>query len=111
MNNRIQHRRMPIEWLVARRVGSDEEFGLVLNLTLCGMHVRTKARCRVGGTFDLVIDLPEDYEGLDGVTVHAEVRWCRSAGDGFHDVGMQITEGISQKDLETVATVFFRYSA
>ena len=102
---------MPIEWLVACRADNGEQLGLVMDLTLCGIHLRAKDLILEGEALDLVIGMPADFEGPKEVHVHAISRWCRPGDGDYYDLGMDITEDIAMEDLAAVASLFFRHSA
>ncbi len=111
MKDRIQKRRMPLEWLVVRWADTGERFGLVLNLTLCGAHIRAEKNLAPGDEVDLIIETAAFIEDVPEVRLHAICKWSRPSDEGCFDLGMDITEGISLEDLKTVAEVVYRWSA
>ena len=111
MQDRIQKRRTPAQWLVARDAATREEIGLVMDLTLCGVRLLACASYDEGAELHLAIETPDGFDGPPEAQARAVCRWCKPAVDDRFDVGLDITVGITDEDLRTVATVFYRHSA
>lgn len=111
MNNRTQERHSPSDWLLAIHSTTGRPVGLIVDLSLSGMHVITTTEYEPDRELPLTIKTPPEFDGPAGLHVRATCRWCRRTADGGFDVGMEFDEEVTPHDLATLVGLSYRHSA
>ena len=111
MNERIQKRHSPESWLLALDSATGEQVGLVIDLSLCGVHILAHEAYETDQVVPLAIQTPPNFDGPAEIHARAVCRWCSPTADGNYDVGMEIDEEVSAEELTALAAIYYRHSA
>ena len=107
---RIQERHSPREWLLALHASTGKQVGLVIDLSLCGVHLLSRDEYEPGDEIHLALQTPTDFDGPPEIRTKGVCRWCRPTPDGRFDIGMEISEEVSFEGLTALAEIYFRHS-
>lgn len=106
MKKRVQRRRVPQRWLAVRDPDTDEQTGVLLDVSVCGLRLMTHREVEVGETLHVSFVATDEFERPRTVEAFAECRWCRSLCDGYYEVGMDTTRSVSDADLNAIAGLY-----